>query len=204
MTLDILNLSFEREHRFLFENISENLVAGDCLQITGANGSGKSTLLRLLAGFIPAEAETIFWQKKCISAQRASYQPQLHYVGHHSGVRAHLTVKENLIANAALLGGTIAALETACEKTGLTRHQQKFAADLSAGQRQRLALARLLMMKKPLWILDEPLTALDIEGRDYLQTLLSEHLDAGGIAVIATHHEFSSRVKKLVLGGCNV
>jgi heme exporter protein A len=204
MTLDILNLSFERQHRFLFEKISENLAAGECLQITGANGSGKSTLLRLLAGFIPADAKTIFWNEKCISTQRPNYQPQLHYIGHHSGVRAHLTVKENLIANAALLGGENTALETACEKTGLTRHQQKLAADLSAGQRQRLALARLLMVKKPLWILDEPMTALDKEGREYIQTFITEHLDAGGIAVIATHHEFSSRVKKLALGGSNV
>ncbi len=204
MTLAILNLSFEREQRFLFENISENLVAGDCLQVTGANGSGKSTLLRLLAGFIPATAGTIFWQKKCIAAARASYQPQLHYLGHHSGVRGHLTVKENLIANAALLGGATDGLATACEKTGLTRHQHKFATDLSAGLRQRLALARLIMVQKPLWILDEPLTALDHAGRIYLQTLLSDHLDAAGIAVIATHHEFSSRVKKLDLGSKHV
>jgi heme exporter protein A len=203
MKLDILDLSFERDNEFLFEKISQALAGGDCLQVTGANGSGKSTLLRLLAGFIPAETKTIFWNDACVTKNRADYQRQIHYLGHQSGVRAHLTVNENLAANAALLGGNNAAIGAVCEKTGLRRHLNKFAADLSAGLRQRLALARLLMVKKPLWILDEPMTALDKEGRDYLHALLTEHLDTGGIAVIATHHEFTTCVKNLKLDGAH-
>jgi heme exporter protein A len=204
MKLGILNLSFERDNNFLFEKISQELVNGDCLQITGANGSGKSTLLRLLAGFIPAEPDSIFWNDECVAKNRADYQRQLHYLGHHSGIRAHLTVKENLTLNAALFGGKNAAIDVVCEKTGLQRHKDKLAANLSAGQRQRLALARFLQVTQPLWILDEPMTALDKDGREYFREFLSEHLNAGGIAVMATHHEYFERVKTIELGGKNV
>jgi heme exporter protein A len=194
--LHIRELSFERDNHFLFENISALVESGEVLQVQGANGSGKSTLLRILAGFIAVENDIVLWNQQCVTRHRDEYQQQLHYIGHQSGIRPHLTVRENLQLYQALHNSQHPELiRHALEKVGLITQAETLALQLSAGQRRRLALARLLLMKQRLWILDEPLTALDKEGHTLLHDLLEKHLTEGGIAVIAAHHDFLMQEK---------
>jgi heme exporter protein A len=203
-TLEIKQLAFEREHRFLFDNINASLQAGECLQVEGPNGSGKSTLLRILAGFIYTERNTVLWNQNCITAQRNQYQEQLHYIGHQNGVRAALTVRENLQLYGALQQSPAAEkITVSLERVGLHKLQDRSASLLSAGQLRRLTLARLLLVNQPLWILDEPLTALDLAGKQLFAEMLQEHKSAGGIAVIAAHHNLADTAHVLRLGAAH-
>ena len=197
------DLAFERNNRFLFSNINCSLQAGELLQIRGANGSGKSTLLRILAGYIEPQTGKILWQGQSITEQRDTYQQQLHYVGHQNGVKPNLTVYENLQLNCALIGipAAPAHLYKIIERIGLINATQT--SQLSAGQTRRLALARLLLQPAPLWILDEPTTALDSQAQEFLLTILNEHLKNNGIAIVATHQDLSLTAKIITLRGQN-
>jgi len=169
------NISFQREDRWLFKNLNSELMPGQCLQVQGANGSGKSTLLRILAGLIELQQGEVIRQ-----------QP-LHYIGHQNGIKLNLTVAENLALQAALFNSSTCLLPV-IHHIGLSPLQDTVAGNLSAGQKRRLSFAKLLLSKKPLWILDEPTTSLDKSGQDYFIHLLNEHLANQGMAVIATHH----------------
>lgn len=205
--LTLTNLAFERNNQLLFENINCTLASGELLQIRGTNGSGKSTLLRLIAGFLEPQMGDILWQDHSVTAQRDAYREQLHYLGHQNGVKPSLTVQENLQLSCAFsaVKSTPEELIKIAEKVGLARFSQKQAMHLSAGQARRLSLARLLLKKNPLWILDEPTTALDSEGQQLLTDLLNEHLSAGGIAVVATHQTLplQREMKMICLGENN-
>lgn len=193
MKLSLKNLSFERNEKFILHNVNLELGAGELLHVQGANGSGKSTLLRILSGLIEPTTGHVLWQDKCISQQLNEYQQKLHYVGHRNGIKSNLTVLENLHLSSTLLveKSKQPELLVILKKMGLSLLANTEARYLSAGQSRRLALARLTFNDSPLWILDEPMTALDMNGQLVLMQLLNQHLTKGGIAIVATHQTLS-------------
>lgn len=196
--LAIRDLAFERNNQFLFRDLSASLHSGELLQIRGTNGSGKSTLLRIVAGLLESQSGTVTWQNQPINPH------QLHYIGHQNSLRHNLTVYENLKLQSALTTKSItqSQLETAIRQVGLAQVMHSQALHLSAGQSRRFCLARLLLTPMPLWILDEPATALDANGQQLLTELLHVHLANGGIAMLATHQPLplSCTIKTILLG----
>jgi heme exporter protein A len=178
MRLTVSNLGAVRGGRRVLADISFRLAPGEVLAVTGPNGAGKSTLLRLIAGLLTASAGSIAFEP-------SPEDNAIHYLGHLDGLKTALTVRENLAFWAALWGGgdVIAALE----QVGLAHLAPLPVGVLSAGQRRRAAIARLLLAPRPLWLLDEPATALDTEAEATLGRIVGAHLDGGGMAVIATH-----------------
>ncbi|MEW6647376.1 MAG: cytochrome c biogenesis heme-transporting ATPase CcmA [Pseudomonadota bacterium] len=198
-------LACRRAERILFQDISFALHPGEVLQVEGHNGCGKTTLLRVLCGLTRPAAGRICWAGEDIRDNYAAYAGELNYVGHHAGIKEELTPLENLTF-AAALGGSAGSVvpEQALQRIGLP-----FACEdlpcrkLSAGQRRRVALARLLLVPGRLWILDEPFTALDVAGRALVEALLREHAAQGGMAVVTSHHAVDlegSAVQTLHLG----
>jgi len=188
--LDAEELAITRGDRALFEDLSFSLEPGHLLQVEGANGSGKTTLLRILSGLTRPAAGCVRWCGRPVERDLPAYFSDLSYVGHLPGVKEELTPLENLAFSHAL-GRARAAVtaEAALERVGLPEVCEEVPCrKLSAGQRRRVALARLLMTDARLWILDEPFTALDKGGRRMVEGLLAEHVAAGGMAVITTHH----------------
>lgn len=178
------NLTLTRGGRRLIEGLSFDVGAGEAVVLTGPNGVGKTTLLRALAGFIAPEAGSIRLEG---AQDEAAVAELVHYVGHANGVKAGLTVRENARFWARFLGGDIPAVETVLESLHLADIAEVPAGYLSAGQKRRLGLARLLLAERPLWLLDEPMAALDVASQALLAGLMQRHLDGGGILVAATH-----------------
>lgn len=196
MTLHVQHLSFERNYQTLFSDIGFELRAGELLQVCGDNGCGKSTLLRLLAGLLFTENGKILWQAQSIFADLKTYQTQLNYLGHQNGLKLYLTVAENI--------QWFASLQKTFAKDHdlfLSFKKNNLVMNLSAGQKRRLALTRLLINPSKLWILDEPTTALDQAGQDLFFTLLEKHLAVGGMTVLTSHHTLPEKfsAKKIFL-----
>lgn len=190
--LQARELACVRGDRHLFAGLSFAVAAGEAIRIEGPNGAGKTSLLRILCGFLRPAAGTVSWCGTDIRAQAPAYRRALAYVGHAPGVKDDLTPVENLrivCGTAARRAGV--AIETALERVGLAGFEQLPARHLSAGQRRRLALARLCLVDARLWLLDEPFTALDAGGRALVERLLGEHVAGGGIAVLTSHHAVS-------------
>ena len=173
---------------------------GKCLLLRGPNGVGKSTLLLTLAGIVEA-----LHGRFDLDGATADDGPLLHYCGHRNAIKPRLSVVENLVFWAQLNGPTGAASLEALETVGLDHVAGLDAGYLSAGQGRRLALARLLVTARPLWLLDEPTAALDSEGHELVTRLIDAHLDAGGLVVAATHDPITptdpNRVETLVMAG---
>jgi heme exporter protein A len=198
MRLVVEELACVRGGRSLFQGLGFAVAAGEVLAVTGPNGAGKSSLLRLLAGLLPPAAGRIALEG---GDPEQTVGTAAHFIGHLDAVKGALTVAENLGFTRALLGGGEMEVETALGLLGLERLAQFPARMLSAGQRRRLALARLLVSPRPLWLLDEPATALDAEGQETLAGLMARHLSGGGLAVVATHSELKiERVVEIRLG----
>lgn len=191
MTLRIHHLSFERENELLFSGIHDELKPGDILQVRGDNGCGKSTLLRILAGYIQPETGDVLWQDKNIFKTLDTYTQQLGYLGHQNGIKPNLTVYENLKLSSALSGLKIKddSVKAILRNLNLEHALDTQTIYLSAGQKRRLALARLQLSPARLWILDEPTTALDHSGQQLFADLLKQHVIHSGIAIIATHSD---------------
>jgi len=169
---------------------------GEALAITGRNGAGKTTLLRLIAGLLePAGGQL----ELTGGAPDTSVAEQAHYVGHRDALKPALSVRENLDFWYAFLGGRDASAASALEAVGLGGLAALPAAYLSAGQRRRLALARLVAAPRPIWLLDEPTAALDTAGQQRLAELMTSHLAGGGIIVAATHGPLGIEAKELRL-----
>lgn len=191
------DLACGRGGMVLARNLALAVAPGTGLLLRGPNGAGKSTLLLTLAGLLPPLAGTIEIEGHDPEAGKV-----LHHCGHRNAVRARLGVAETLKFWAAINGATGMPAEAALERVGLGRLARLDAAYLSAGQQRRLALARLLVSRRPLWLLDEPSAALDAEGQALLGSLLEEHFAAGGLAVIATHDAIAADgLATLTLGG---
>ncbi len=203
--LEVINLECIRGDRRLFSELSFNLSAGELLHLHGHNGSGKTTLLRTICGLItPTEGE-VRWQNENVRRQRDEFARELVYIGHKNAIKADLTGTENLRIACQLDGMPVSEEQAweALEKLGLRGHEDLPVRVLSQGQKKRVALARLLLSESPLWILDEPFTALDKAAVSYLQTVIQEHVDAGGMVMLTTHQEVAltrGQVKQLGLG----
>jgi heme exporter protein A len=192
-TLEARALACSRGMARLFRDVSFRLDAGEWIALRGANGSGKTTLLRCIAGLTRADAGEIRWNGEDTQRSADRFRAELAYAGHLPGVKDELTAEENLRASLALRGVApdAGAMRTALADAGLEKRRQLPARRLSAGQRRRIGLARLSLDPASLWALDEPLTALDDEGRGYFARLLESHLARGGMALVATHHELA-------------
>lgn len=176
--LAIRDLALERGPRRLFEHLDLDLHAGEVVHLQGPNGAGKTSLLETLAGLRHAADGTI------------KPQPEpgtLHWLGHRNGLNLNLSVLENLHYWCGINHASDAAIVPALERVGLARLRHRLGRTLSAGQKRRTALARLLLVRRPLWLLDEPLDGLDREGLALFAQLLGEHLAAGGSAVVTSH-----------------
>ncbi|SFC17002.1 heme exporter protein A [Marinospirillum celere] len=201
--LSVRQLSCERDERLLFSGLDFDLYPGELLQLEGPNGVGKTSLMRLLAGFLPASGGRIYWQGKPVEGCWEEMHQALLFIGHLAGIKAELTPLENLHWFAALEGGQEEEdLEEALSRVGLAGFEDQPCQQLSAGQKRRVALARLLFTRRSLWLLDEPFTALDKQGVAAMEHLLVEHAQAGGTVILTSHHalEQLTGLRKIHLG----
>ena len=178
------DLAAIRGERLVFSAVSFAIPTGGALFLVGPNGSGKSTLLRLLAGLKRPDAGRILWHGENTLADPAAHTARLRYVGHLDAVKPGFSATENLLFSARIGGGDVAA---ALAAMGLASVADLPARMLSAGQKRRLALARLALSPAPIWLLDEPTLGLDSASVAHLETLLAGHRARGGIVVAATH-----------------
>ncbi len=202
-SLEARGLTCSRGPVTLFRDVSFAVVSGEWIALRGANGSGKTTLLRCVAGLTQPDAGDVVWEGAPVARNSEGFREALSYAGHLAGIKDDLTADENLATLVALRGVAVdtEARRAALARVGLDKRRHLQARRLSAGQRRRIGLARLALERAPLWALDEPLTALDDEGQRLFETMLEEHIAAGGIAVIATHHALApAPARELRLG----
>jgi heme exporter protein A len=184
MQLSADNLACTRGGRIVFAGLNFTVSGGEALVITGRNGAGKSSLLRLIAGLVHRSAGRL---ELSGGEAEATLPEQAHYLGHQDALKPSLSVSENLRFWAEFLGGTDAAVFPALESVGLAPLEGLPAAYLSAGQCRRLSIARLVAVKRPIWLLDEPTSALDAQSQGRLAELMRAHLSGGGMIVAAAH-----------------
>jgi heme exporter protein A len=191
--LEVDKVGCVRGDRRLFSDMSFKLNPGSCVQLTGPNGSGKTSLLRIICGLMEPEEGEIRWQGANIRILGEEYFTAFTYVGHRNGVKEELTSIENLRISSGLSGSEVSPAEArdALGRIGLGGRENLAAHLLSEGQRRRLALARLVICKTALWVLDEVLTSLDKAAVGLISSLIEEHLNNGGMAIVATHQEMA-------------
>ena len=184
------SLECVRDDRLLFNDLSFAVAESEVLQIEGPNGSGKTSLLRILCGLRLAEAGHVLWQGESIISNREDYYANMVYIGHLPCVKGDLTVLENvrslLDTRSLSLGNE--EIEVALSKVGLASYEDVPGKALSSGQRRRILLAFVELSQAKLWILDEPLTALDVQGVALMESMIMEHKQSGGSVVFTTHH----------------
>jgi heme exporter protein A len=200
--LEVVTLYCERDDRVLFSNLSFEVNAGEWVQITGGNGAGKTTLLRLLTGLSRPDDGEVLWQGTPVSRQRDVFHQQLLWIGHQPGIKARLTALENLrfFHHDSTLQTCFAALAQA----GLAGFEDIPVNQLSAGQQRRVALSRLWLSRAPLWILDEPFTAIDVNGVERLTAQMSAHTEQGGMVILTTHQPLNvgdDKLRRVALTG---
>lgn len=172
-------LACERNGRVIFSNLSFTVTPGQCVELRGANGAGKSSLLRLIAGLVSKSAGTLQFNES------EDIATQLHLIAHNDAMKTAMTVSENLHFWSGVLGAT--SIDASLKAFRLEALKDDPVQLLSAGQRRRLALSRLFLAQRPLWLLDEPMTALDATSQDELRGHIKTHLTTGGIVIAATH-----------------
>ncbi|MBP9216908.1 MAG: cytochrome c biogenesis heme-transporting ATPase CcmA [Agitococcus sp.] len=191
--LAVSNFCAVRDDRVLFEQLDFALNTGEIMQVVGANGTGKTTLLNGLMGLAPFEQGQITWHGQDISDNPTLFKQSVTFVGHLLGLKSLLTPIENLqfLSQLQQKKVTPTQIMAALKKVGLYGYEETPIANLSAGQKRRVALARLFIEQSPLWVLDEPFTAIDHAGVQALETWLIEHAQQGGMVLLTTHHVFN-------------
>ncbi len=190
--LEIVNLTCARGDRPLFQDLNFSLKPSEFLHVQGANGSGKTTLLRTLCGLSQPAAGEIRWNGARTNEDVENFRRQLCYVGHHNGLQGEFTAAENLAFHLTLAGDPgPTSIQEALGQLGLTAVAHLPAKLLSQGQKRRLGLARFLITQKPLWIMDEPITALDVRSAARMTSYFTAHLDRGGLIVLTSHQEMT-------------
>ncbi|CAH1041929.1 cytochrome c biogenesis heme-transporting ATPase CcmA [Halomonas sp. TD01] len=204
LCLQARQLACERDDRWLFEGLDLDIQRGEIVRIEGPNGSGKTTLLKILSGQLSDYHGDIYWNGDSMREVREHFLANLLYLGHAPGVKAGLSPLENLAWYQALSGekGDDYQREEALAQVGLSGFEDVPAGQLSAGQQRRVALARLTLTQRALWVLDEPFTAIDRHGVAALEAQLVAHANAGGCVLVTTHHELtaSSVLRRVQLG----
>jgi heme exporter protein A len=202
MKLFAHDLRCERGGRQIFDSVNFSASSGKAIEVTGPNGAGKSSLLRIVAGLLPVAGGALGLED---GATDLTLSEQAHYLGHRDAFKPALTVAENLAFWRDFLGGGMtdqaAEISASLHAVGIGHAENLPAAYLSAGQRRRLSLARLIAVKRPIWLLDEPVSALDQAGQTMAAGLMADHLTGGGIIVAATHGPLGIDAQSLRIGG---
>ena len=201
--LETRQLSCIRNDRTLFERLDLSLDAGEMLVVEGPNGCGKTSLLRILTGLRLADSGAVLWRGEAIDRLAGDYYEQVAYIGHHDGIKHELSCLENLRLARAMGIPTSTDLDDVLERVNLYAYGDSEVGSMSAGQKRRLALARLLATESLLWILDEPFTSLDRASMALFADLFEQQLQRGGLIVVTSHHEIDlprQAVKRLNLG----
>jgi heme exporter protein A len=191
--LSVRGMRCERDERLLFENVGFDLGPGEIVQVCGPNGSGKTTLLRGLAGLSSRCEGEVYWRGELRDSAPQRFRGELLFIGHEAGVKLPLTPLENLRWNCSLWpgpDGSDDAILAALHRVQLAGYEHAECRRLSAGQRRRVGLARLLLSPALLWILDEPFTAIDVDGVALVESLIESHVADGGAALVTSHHAF--------------
>ena len=197
------NLACIRDDRVLFSELSFSLKPGQVLLLEGRNGSGKTSLLRILCGFREADAGEILWRGELLNSL---YHAEMAYVGHLEGLKKELTVLENLKMALALSRPGKLSIDEALQTVHLSGYEDTLVQALSAGQKRRLSLARLLISHTSLWILDEPFTALDKYGIELIESIMMGHVEQGGMVILTSHHDLNlpaSHLQRINLSECH-
>lgn len=200
--LEARQLRCERDERILFSDLSFQVKAGEWIQITGGNGVGKTTLLRLLSGLARPDVGGVYWQVQPLHRVRDSYQQNLLWIGHQPGIKTRLSALENL--RFFHHDGNAAQCMNALAQAGLAGYEDIPVNQLSAGQQRRVALARLWLTRATLWILDEPFTAIDMNGVERLTQRMAQHTERGGIVILTTHQPINvatDKIRRIALSG---
>jgi len=190
LLLQAHDLECTRDDRLLFSELSFSVSGGEVLQIEGSNGSGKTSLLRILCGLRIADEGIVHWQQRDISKEREDFYSSMVYIGHLPCIKAELTALENIrsLLDTRSLSAGVDEILGALGRVGLAAYDDVQSKALSSGQKRRILLAFLLLSKTKLWILDEPLTALDVDGVALMETMILEHKQQGGSVIFTTHH----------------
>ncbi len=203
--LEVTNLECRRGDRLLISGLDFSVAGRTLLHVQGPNGSGKTTLLRTLCGLLQPQGGDILWDGESISRLKEDYCRDVLYLGHLNGIKNDLTGIENLRVAATLDGDQVTDQDIwdALSRMGLAGFEDLPTKVLSQGQKRRVALARLLLSSAKLWVLDEPFVALDAKAVELLQSLIADHVAAGGMAILTTHQEVpltSGQIQRLKLG----
>ncbi len=183
------DLTLIRGESCLFQGLGFALNPGELLLLEGQNGSGKTSLMRAIAGMLSLESGEILWNEIPVNDQRQEFHGALVWLAHRTGLKGDLTLVENLHFEASLRPQANVDFDAVCSRLGIARLKSLPLRSLSAGQQRRVALARMMLADVPLWLMDEPFTNLDREGRALVMQLTEEHLTNGGMCVMAAHQD---------------
>ena len=198
--LSAINLAVVRGERMLFGKLSFELKNGTVMYLQGENGTGKTTLLRTICGLSQPYAGSIHWNRESIATLAEEYSKNILYIGHLPGIKEDLTAIENLQFSLALLGSKVEKPQVmqVLETLGLAKALHLPTRMLSQGQKRRVVLARLWLQNAPMWILDEPFTALDVAATDLLKQKIEDFANAGGMVVMTSHQDFTLNVPQFM------
>lgn len=190
--LEIKNLACWRNERVLFKSLNLNLTPESVVFLEGGNGCGKTSFLKILCGFRQQDEGEILWNNKPVSSEPEYFQ-NISYVGHNNGIKDELTVEENLNLMRSFATASDIKVESVLKQIDLFKQADVLTRQLSAGQKRKLALARLMMTNNSLWILDEPFTALDKASVEFFESLIKQHVTRGGMLILTSHHDIDLR-----------
>lgn len=182
------NLDCSRNDRPLFAALNLSVEPGQVLLLEGENGSGKTSLLRILCGYRQPDQGQLLWNGKAVT-ENADYFQYISFVGHKNGIKDELTAEENLKMMSTMMSSSAVKIKDVLKQIGLFKYSDVMTKQLSAGQKRKLALARLLMITRPFWMLDEPFTSLDKSSVRYFEGVIKQHIQRGGMLILTSHHE---------------